>query len=466
MTIMAFPAFVQEFQSVNKNPIENSFNTRYLGPVGTKHFVLNFNENLFRNEAKDIDQDKITKKPELKLAIFDEQGALQKTVTLMYEYKFQELLFAGIIDNNVSLIYSSNKAKGTVVENFDSDGNKLNFQIISDEKKKNFIKVSDSNKFILHIAKEYCYVYDRQLKNIDKFLFATDSIIDVINYQDGFLMLHRKDNIPEILQFSPSTGLKKHQHKVSKTWICKSPRINIDAKKTNRFYLSFIIGKTIGQEGGWSFYDTRLDVKYRSKGVQIVYFDGIETIKKDRSILFESNIIYGTNPNANAEQNMGCTNLSNKGVFNFENSLLFLLEEQLMNRTETINQLTGAKKVSHKFKYHDIIFVKIGEMTSIQNFLIKACETKMNDNTIGSFIHYQKGNKLNILYNQTYIRENKHKLLNASLDMYLERENKSLLENFNQQELNVVLNPLCNYAKSKYFLALHNGFIDLILLEK
>ncbi|MEZ4937970.1 MAG: hypothetical protein R2799_10315 [Crocinitomicaceae bacterium] len=82
----------------------------------------------------------------------------------------------------------------------------------------------------------------------------------------------------------------------------------------------------------------------RSKGVSITIFEGIDQIIKERTILFESSIIYATNPNANSEQSLGCTNLKNKGVMNYENSLILLLEEQTMKRKETINPLTGTKK--------------------------------------------------------------------------------------------------------------------------
>ncbi|MEZ4937971.1 MAG: hypothetical protein R2799_10320 [Crocinitomicaceae bacterium] len=78
-------------------------------------------------------------------------------------------------------------------------------------------------------------------------------------------------------------------------------------------------------------------------------------------------------------------------------------------------------------------------MTSIQNFLIKAYESNMDENQFGSFYCYVKGDKLNILYNQSYIRENKHKLLKASLDRFLEMGEKSLVDNFNQHDLNLVL---------------------------
>ncbi len=459
------PVFTQEFQSVNKNPIENSFNTRYLGSIGEQHFALNFNVNVFRNEVKDIDEDKIDPKTELFLLVFDKEANLQKKVVLDYEYKFQEILFAGIIQDHVSLIYSSKKGKGTIQENFDVTGNKMDFSIFSEEKKKNYIKATASNNFILHITKEDCNVYNSELKNIDKFTFQTDSILEVIDYNGGFLMLHIKDNQPELIQYT-NGSLKKSSPQVSKTWVCKSPKISIDPDKPEIFYLTYLIGKTTGKPGGWDFYDTRLDMNYRSKGAQIVYYNGVDDIQKERSLLFESNIVYGTNPNANSEQNMGCTNLRNLGLVKFNNALLLLFEEQTMKITVTVNQLTGTKKVNHHFKYHDIIFLKVGEMTSIQNFLIKACETNMDENQFGSFDVLIKENKLNLLFNQTYIRENKHKLLTAGIDLYLETQDKTLNETFNQHDLNLVLNPTRNYVKSKYFLALQNGFFDLTFLEE
>ncbi|MEZ4937969.1 MAG: hypothetical protein R2799_10310 [Crocinitomicaceae bacterium] len=87
------------------------------------------------NETKDLDQDVIPPKTEIQLLIFNAQTELEKKVILNYEYKFQDLLFAGILDKHISLIYTSRKAKGTVVDNFDLDGNELDFSLLSEEKR-------------------------------------------------------------------------------------------------------------------------------------------------------------------------------------------------------------------------------------------------------------------------------------------------------------------------------------------
>lgn len=459
------PVFSQEIQSIEKVAIDNAFNSKYIGQIEDKHFVINYNVNVFRNVIKDINEDKLDPKTVINLLIFDSEGALISKKQLEYEYKFQQLLFAGILDQKISLIYSSRKGKGTVLENFNLDGSKANFSILSEEKKKNYILSSEFNKFLVHITTEHCYIYDHQVKNLDKFNFQTDSIIDIINYKDGFLLTHRNEDEYEIIEFSPTSGIKKHQHEVSKTWVCKSPKISIDSKNSDQFYLTYLIGKTINKTGGWDFSDTRFDHQFRSKGLEIVYFNGVDNLVKDRSILFESNIIYGTNPNANNEQNMGCTNLHNHGVINFDNQLLIVFEEQRMKRKESVNPLTDTKTVTHNFIFHDLIFVKLGNMTSIQNFLIKACETNMDESQLGTYHLVLEENKAVILYNQTYIQEKKHKLLSAILDFSIELSDKQLHKTFNDQPLNLVLNTDRNYGKSKYFLALQAGFVDLTILK-
>jgi hypothetical protein len=459
-------AFTQEVKNVSKSNFENAFNSKYLGFTNNKHFVLNYNQNVFRSDIKDIDEDKIAPKTVLSLVIFNSETNFEKTVVLDIEYKFQEILFAGLVDNKIRIIYVSRKGKGTILENFDLNGTPLDFALFSSEKKGNYIMVTDSSKFILHFTQESCYVYDQTLKNIDKFTFENQKIIEIKNYKEGFIILSKNNDVPELTYFHPNDDIKHEKISEGKTWVYKSPRISIDQLDQNKFYISCLIGKKDEHSGGWDFLDTRLDMNYRSKGVKLKYYDGWGNITKERSILFESNIVYGTNPNANSETTLGCTNLHNKGIIHHKNSLIILLEEQTVKIKETINPLTNTKKVNHSFKYNDIIFIKAEGMTSIQNFLIKACNLNMDENQFGSFHHFFHGNKLKIIYNQTYIREKKQKLLTASLDMYLDTESKVLNESFNQHGLNLVLNPTENYVKSKYFLALQTGYLDLTFVEE
>ena len=458
--------FSQEVKNVHKNSFNNPFNAKFLGSIGSNHYALSYNVNLFLNDVKDIDQDKIPPKPVLTLITYDDNGQMVSKKDLEYEYKFQKLLFAGVIDDHISLVYNSRKAKGTVLENFDTSGGKVDFSLISDEKKGNSIRVSDSSKFFLQITKENCYIYDKNFKNIDKFPLTLLEIIDIKNYKDGLLILGKNKDDIELVQYSPNQEIKHEEIVETHSWVYKSPRLSIDQIDPEIFYVTYLLGKSDGHSGGWDLSDTRLDFNYRSKGVKINIYKGFGNKTKERSILFESNIIYGTNSKANSEQIMGCTNLANLGVWNFGKELLLVLEEQTMKRTETTNQLTGAKKVSHSFQYNDLVFVKASSMTSIQNFLIKGCHVNMAENIFAGNKLIIKGNKIKILYNQTYLREKKNKLLVASIDMYLDTESKNLVNSFNDSGLNLVLNPTENYVKSKYFLALQTGFLDLVFLEE
>lgn len=466
LLLFSFFNFAQEIKNVSKNPYNNPFNIKFLGSIGSNHYALSYNVNLFLNDTKDVDEDQIPPKPELTLITFDDNGKMTSKKVLEYEYKFQNLLFAGVVNDHISLVYNSRKAKGTVLENFDTSGNRKDFSLLSEYKKGNTIRVSDSSKFFLQITKENCYVYDKNFKNIDKFPLTLKEIVDVKNYKDGLLILGKNEDDIEIVQYSPNEEIRHEEIVETRSWVYKSPRLSIDLIDPETFYVTYLLGKSEGHQGGWDLSDTRLDYNYRSKGVKINIYKGFGNKTKERSILFESNIIYGTNSNANSEQIMGCTNLANLGVYNFENEILLVMEEQTMKKAESTNQLTGAKKVSHSFQYNDMVFVKAGNMTSIQNFLIKGCHVNMQENIFAGNKLLIKGNKIKILYNQTYLREKKNKLLMASIDMYLDTESKNLVNTFNDSGLNLVLNPTENYVKSKYFLALQTGFLDLVFLEE
>lgn len=459
-------SFSQEIKTLSKTKFEHSFNTAYLGKVADKHYAISYDHNAFRTDFKDIDEDQMITKIEYKLLIFNEQTQFEKEVVLVPEYKYQDLLFTGLINNQISIIYVSKKAKGTIVQNFDLNGTPVNFELLSEEKKGNFFKSTDSNKYVLHFTEENCYVYNNKLKNIDKFPFQSDEILDIYNYLDGFLILSHKNAEVELTRYSQSKSVLRQKITESNTWVHKSPRLSLDQNDPSKFYISSLIGKKEGHTGGWDLSDSRQDYDYRSKGIKLYYFAAWENIRKERSILFESNIIYGTNSNANSEQVLGCTNLNNLGVTNFGNSLLIVLEEQMMTKTETLNPLTGSKKVTHSFKYNDLILVKTDEQTSIQSFIIRGCNLNMDENQLGSVFLYAKNGKIKVMYNQTYLRENKNKLLAETLDQFLESESKVLCESINDSGLNIVLNPPINYVKSKYFLALQSEFIDLIYLEE
>lgn len=466
LSLWNFLIMGQELKLVEKTAFETSYNTKFLGSSEDKHFAIHFNRNFYRNDVKDLDEDKLQVKNLVTLIVFNSETKLEQKLPLIPEYKFQEILYSGLNNNQIQLVYTSRKAKGTVLQTFDLTGKSLEFKLLSSERKTNYILATDSSKYILHFTETDCYVYNSNFKNIDKFPFEKQTIIDLNNYKDGFLILHRTESELELSFFSENDDLFQEKFNEKPTWVCKDPRLNIDPVNPNSFYISNLIGKKLKGNGGWDFQDPRTDQEFRSKGVKIHYYDDWGVKKKERSILFESNIVYGTNPNANSEQIMGCTNLVNKGIIRYGKSILMSLEEQLFSKKETINPLTNSKKISHNFQYNDLIFIKADQMTSIQNFLIKSCRVNMDENQLGSSKIYFKADKIKVLYNQTYIREKKQKLLGATLNTYLDTESKSLIESFNQSGLNIVLYPTDNYVKSKYFLALQNGFLDLILLEE